>query len=63
MVVSTGTTTENNRVESLSSRFELIDSVTKALQEKSTSCSDVRAIFDEVTQELESLALRLQLDV
>ena len=49
-------------MENLSSQFELLDSITKALLAESTSSADVQGIFDEVTQDFENLALRLQAD-
>ena len=44
------TPVESKQVENLSSLFKLLDSVTKVLQVESTSCADVRAVFDEVVR-------------
>ncbi len=53
------TTREERKVDALCSKYDQLDSMTKALQSDSVTCADVRAMFDAVIQEFPDVASRL----
>lgn len=53
------TPAENRRIEALLKQLKVLESVTKMLQEESTSVSDVRAMFDAVIEEFPETTDRL----
>ena len=50
---------EDSRIDGLCAKFKDLDAVRKELQKDSTTCADVRYLFDTVIQDYPSLASRL----